>query len=140
MEIKGFDLAKPKEVCDYDGLDEQYAERHFKGKDRDEIDYTDESLLEDLMWMNHDAFEYYLPGFLLASLEDDYGDLTSSTLMAITSHLSGPEAKRIRFTKDQAQTIDCWFDAIPERFAAEDLLQFIPRIEKYRNRIWVEKK
>ncbi|MEO0475253.1 MAG: hypothetical protein AAF085_04665 [Planctomycetota bacterium] len=136
MEMKGFDLVKPKEVCDYGGLDEQYAEQHFKGKDRNEIDYSDESLLEDLMWMNHAAFKYYLPGFLLESVKDDYGDLTSAILMAITSQLSGPETKRIRFTKQQAQTIELWFNAIPERFGSDDLWQFMPRIEKCTSRLW----
>ncbi|MEM6505669.1 MAG: hypothetical protein AAF711_09395 [Planctomycetota bacterium] len=138
MEVIGFDLAKPKEVCDYGGLDEQYTESHFKGRDRNEIDYSNESLLEDLMWMNHAAFKYYLPGFLIESLNDDYGDLAGRTLSAIESHISGPRAKRIRFSQEQAQTLDCWFDLILDQFAEDSAWGFVPRIAKYRGRVWPE--
>jgi hypothetical protein len=34
VEINGFDLDQPEEVCDFDGLDEDYARRHFQGKYR----------------------------------------------------------------------------------------------------------
>ena len=137
MDINGFDLKQPDDVCDSNGLDENHARAHFNAVHRDEVKYSDERLLEDLMWMSHEAFKYYLPGFLKESLNDDYGDIASGTLSAIQSHLSGPRAHRIRFSQEQCQTLDTWFDLILRQFGEDDTWGFVPRIAKYRERIWL---
>lgn len=135
MELQGFDLRRPDDVCNTDGLDENNARAHFNGKHRDEIDYSDPALLEDLLWMSHEAFRYYLPGFLLESLRDTFGDIASGTLGAITNHVSGPRVSRIQFTEEEARTIDQWLDLILNQFDEDDSWGFKPRIAKYRERI-----
>lgn len=135
MDIRGFDLEQPEDVCDHNGLDENVARAHFNGKQRNEIIYSDIFLIEDLMWMHHNAFKYYLPGFLLTSLQDDYGELASATLGVIGSHISGPKEKRIRFTEDETLTIDKWMDLILAKFNDNDSWAFKKQIAKYKPRI-----
>ena len=135
MEMNGFDVEQPDDVCDHDGLDENDARAHFNGKYRSQIDYTNTLLTEDLMWMNHQAFKYYLPGYLSASLDDDDGEIASRVLSALASHVSGPKEDRIRFTEAELKTINRWLDAVLNQFGENDVWGFKQRIAKYRAKL-----
>jgi len=130
-----FGTEKPTCVCDSCGLDENDAIRHFQDKERNEIDYTDSILIEDLMWMSHDAFKYYLPGFLYASLHSDDDELASYTLSAIQSHVSGPRVKRIQFTEDQRRELKIWLATILDKYGGPHDCGLTKRITKYGKRI-----
>jgi len=135
IDFSEFGDESPVKVTNGPGLDEDNAIQHFEGKTRTEIDYDDSVLYEDLLYLNDNAFIYFLPGYMEASLQGEDADLASATLSAISNRFSGPRVDRLQLSHAQRKIILEWLSVIEEMYGEDEVYTIAPIVHKYRKRI-----